>query len=256
MSTVPHDVPHDMPCDEDSDNDESVGTSCLESTKFIFKTAPQLGYHMSISFTKQIWSNVMSLHLGFELYRILLLSAILEQKLYKLQLNNKRNDRILQFLLSSTEEQDTQQRYMEVMADLCFLFVNCEQVELYPQWVLPCFAPGREWQLPKELSCHSVMTLDQKCKLIINLYQQISSHSSRTFHLNTTYLRQKGQLEHKYQTVCFLVFHYWMKFKANVKLRDAVYRHLKLDEAGREQQTERAKPKNIHDPSVKYHFTS
>ena len=74
-----HGLPVTIPRDKDSDNDESVGSSALESTKFMFNTVPQLGYRMPTNFTKQIWSNIISLCLGFELYRILFLSAITKE---------------------------------------------------------------------------------------------------------------------------------------------------------------------------------
>ena len=89
------------------DDDQSVDLSSPESTTFVLDTAPQLGYHLPTSFAKRIWSNILSLRLGFELYRILFHDIIVERKLYKQQLKNQMHDRTLQFLLLSTEEQDT-----------------------------------------------------------------------------------------------------------------------------------------------------
>ena len=214
-----------------SDDDESVGSSSMESTKFVLNTAPQLGYHMPKSFTKRIWSNVMSLRLGFELYRILFSWAIIGKELYKKQLKNRTNDRILQFLLSSTEERDTRRRYMEVLVELCFLFGKSDKVELHTKWLLPCFAPGKERQLPPELLRRSVTSFDQKCRSIVDCYRQC--FLSRLYHLDCSFLKRKDQLERKYQTVRFLVFHYWMRFKVNVELLNAVERELYGDTTDR-----------------------
>ena len=143
----------------------------------------------------------MSLRLGFELYRILFLEAIVEWELYKQQLKNNTNDRILQFLLSSTEEQDTRRRYMDVLSDLCLLFVNSNDVEKYHRWVLPCFARGKERELPKELSQCSVMSLEQKCNRIVDCYHQVSDDSKRAYFLDKRALEVKIKKGHKYQTL-------------------------------------------------------
>ena len=75
-----------------------------------------------------------------------------------------------------------------------------------------------------------LLSLDQKCKKIVDCYHQISNC------LNANIMKEKKNMEHKHQTVCFLLFHYWKKFKVNVKLHAAVDNQLNVDEAGRNQQ--------------------
>ena len=80
------------------------------------------------------------------------------------------------------------------------------------------------------------MSLEQKCQRIVDCYHQISKATSRTYHLNGSKLKTKEKLEHRYQTVCFLVFHYWMKFKVNPKLYATIDNQLNVDEAQRNKQ--------------------
>ena len=225
----------DLDGDEEGENNESKDLSddtVLDETEdneaLQFTSCPQLGYHMPQSFRNRLWTNIRILRLGFELFRFVFGTQIVEQQLYG-ELGKFTNDKILQFLFLSTCQQNTRLRYMSVLAEIAFLFPELKSVEdrIYDGWVKQCVQPGSEHRLPTFTAHHCTFPVDQKCKQVIQCYN-IVCLQTRPFRLRGRRLEQKNLVELKYQTTRFLVFHDWLKFESNVDIRRKVYEHLNI----------------------------
>ena len=122
-----------------------------------------------------------------------------------MELCNSIKHKVLQFLFLSTSTKNTQSRYMDVLAEIALLFPYLKSIEdrIYYGWVVQCVCSFT--------SHHCTFPIAEKCKQVMDCYHKISLQTW-SYKLTGRGLQVKNNAEIKYQTVQFLVFHYWLKF--------------------------------------------
>ena len=196
------------------------------ATSYQLSSKPLVGYHVQTSFKNRLWRNIKTIRLGFELYEVLFRRILYHSKRYCSQLKNT-DQKILQFLFSTTTQLDTRVRYINFLGDLCLLIKDPKDVQGYQQVVKnhihtspdsshPC--DGFPFSISEQLS----LTIEDKIKLMVEAFQNVVTMAQKEYWLYAHNCNDNRRL--KYQTLRVLVFQEMAQFGSNHAIQQALRR--------------------------------
>jgi len=206
--------PKVVPNDEDEDEDQPSSTK--QSTSLRFNTLPSMAYHLPDSFSKRLWLHIKTLSLAYNIYDILFGKYLAEGNYYSEQ-GFFKDEKVLQFLLTTTHKQKSRYMFTKLLFDICIYFETSHEPEIsYKYFFDKCVHDQYPNDFVTELKQNASYA---EVEILSRMQQPYASMADKCKQFKFSTFLSKDR-ERAYQILRMFVFNLWLKsFRSNKYLR-------------------------------------
>ena len=188
-----------------------------DTSGIVIESNALIGHHTFKSFQKRIWTNFDTVKLTSYLFNF-----VVGKHVKELMYQDKHDDeRVMQFFYNSIGGQATRRMYMGVLVDVALVYKTQKEISFLSQRIVETCKEGSETDFvldcKKSVSCYEEREILKRFEIAYNPLIALKRS------VRYTSMRHIAQQEIKYQSVRCMIFHMWLQFPSNKKLKRKLY---------------------------------